>query len=135
MAHEWRAKSRELSPWLRIARRTGGTTASAEASKSDRVRRSSESEGGRRKAEGGRRKEEGGSDTHQLLFMALMGFAKGSTHPTCQINPVLGYAGSPLSDKIWAAPQMPRRKASSNVTPRTRHRCVRPCQSIRHWVA
>jgi len=23
------------------------------------------------------------SNTHQLLFMALMGFAKGSTHPTC----------------------------------------------------
>src|SRR6266481_8351351 len=37
----------------------GGATASAEASKS-----------------------EGGSDTHQLLFVALMGFAKGSTHPT-----------------------------------------------------
>ena len=49
----------------------GGATASAEASKSDRVRRSSESEGGRR------------SDTHQLLLMALMGFAKGLAHPTC----------------------------------------------------
>jgi hypothetical protein len=30
---------------------------------------------------------------------------------------------------------MPRRKASSNVTPRTCHRCVRLCQSICHCVA
>ncbi len=40
------------------ARRMGGASASAEASKS-----------------------ECGSDTRQLLLVALMGFAKGSTHP------------------------------------------------------
>ncbi len=34
-------------------------------------------------AEARRAKEEGGSDTHQLLLMALMGFAKGLAHPTC----------------------------------------------------
>ena len=43
--------------------------------------------------------------------------------------------GSPLPDKICAAPPMPRRNASSNVTPRICQRCVRPRQSICHCVA
>jgi hypothetical protein len=29
-------------------------------------------------------------DTHQLLFMALMGFARGSTHPACCISQGFG---------------------------------------------
>jgi hypothetical protein len=33
-------------------------------------------------AEARRAKEEGGSDTHRLLFVSLMGFAKGFAHPT-----------------------------------------------------
>jgi hypothetical protein len=33
-------------------------------------------------AEACKAKAEGGSNTHQLLFMASMGFAKRSTHPT-----------------------------------------------------
>ena len=45
------------------------------------------------------------------------------------------YAGSPLSDKICAAPPMARRKASSKVTPRSCHRCGRPCHAICHSVA
>ena len=62
------------------------------------------------------------------------------TTKTCEnrFSPCYCYSllpDSPSFDNTRAAPPMPRRKASSNVTPRSCHRCGRPGRSICHCVA
>ena len=47
-------------------------------------------------------------------------------------NTLPRYPGSPLPDRICAAPPVARRKASSKVTLRTCQRCVPSCRSICH---
>jgi len=42
---------------------------------------------------------EGGSDTHQLRFVEVMGFAKGSTHPTARSTGVNGVPGPTAIEK------------------------------------